>query len=69
MRPFQGREHDGSLSLLPHRVRCIGVVGMQAQPPFTTSEMLHSLFGKRVVAPSTPCAIPDAGFKHRFSSL
>jgi hypothetical protein len=59
MHPFQGHERDEPLSLLPHHVGCISVVGMQAQPPFTTNGTLDVLNGERVEAVSMPRAIPD----------
>jgi hypothetical protein len=63
---FLSCERDRPLSLLLHRVRCIGVVGMRAQPPFVMSGTLHGLDGEKAKAPSMPRIILGAGSEPSF---
>jgi hypothetical protein len=53
--PFHRRVHDGPPSLLPHHAGRNDVVAIQARSPFTVSEALHDLGGKKAEAPGTPC--------------
>jgi hypothetical protein len=63
---FQSREHDGPLSLLLHRIRCIDAAVMRAQSPIVMSGPLHGLDGEKAEAPSTPHIIPGVGFEPSF---
>jgi hypothetical protein len=68
-RPFHSCGHDGLSSLLCRLVGWIDVIVLRAQPPFTVSEALHGLDGKKTKATNTPNIIPGWVLGHHFSFL